>query len=118
VGLEDLGDRGQSFGHRIVAARLADLEGDERGHLVAQRGRIHVGPVPGDHAAALQPLQAGLHGAAGNPEAPGGLQHAHPGLGGKQFDQGRVQAVHPSGRIGGHTVQRYHRSYGINRQIN
>ena len=105
------------FGHRIVAAGLADLQGDERGHLIAQRGRVNVGSVPGDHAAVLQPLQASLHGAAGDPEAPGGLQHAHPRLGGEQFDQGRVQAIDPSGRNGGHGVQRYHHPFGINRQI-
>ena len=116
VGLEHLGDRGQPVGHRVVAAGLADLQGDERGHLVTQRGRIHLGSVPGDHAAVLQPLQAGLHGAAGDPEPPGGLQHADPGLGGEQFDQGRVQGVHPPGLIGGHSVQRYHGSFGINGQ--
>jgi hypothetical protein len=66
VDLENLRDCGQPFSHRIVATCLADLEGDERGHLVAQRGRIHVGSVPGYHAAILQSLQAGLHGAAGD----------------------------------------------------
>ena len=82
VHLEHLGDRGEPFGYRIVAAGLADLQGDERGHLVAERGRVHLGPVSGDHAALGQPLQARLHGAAGDPQAPGGLEHAHPGLGG------------------------------------
>jgi hypothetical protein len=56
VHLEHFGDRGQSFRDRIVAAGLADLEGDERGHLVAERGRIHVGSVTGDHPALLHPL--------------------------------------------------------------
>ena len=99
-----------------MAARLADLQGDERSHLVAQRGRVHVGPVPGDHAAVLQPFQPGLHGAAGDPEAPGGLEHAYPRLGGEQFDQGRVQTIHPAGRNSSHGVQRYQRPFGINRQ--
>jgi hypothetical protein len=82
VHLEHFGDRGQSFRDRIVAAGLADLEGDERGHLVAERGRVHLGSVSGDHATLLQSLQACLHGAAGNTQAAGGLEHAHPGLGG------------------------------------
>ena len=82
VRLEHLGDRGEPFRYRIVAAGLADLEGDERGHLVAERGRVNLGSVSGDHAASGQPLQACLHGTAGNPQAPGGLKHAHPGLGG------------------------------------
>ena len=72
----------EPFGDGIVAAGLADLEGDERGHLVAERGRVHLGPVSGDHAALGHPLQACLHGAAGDPQAAGGLEHAHPGLGG------------------------------------
>jgi hypothetical protein len=70
----DLGDRGQPFGHWVVAAGLADLQGDERGDLVAERGRIYVGSVPGDHAAVLQPLQPRLHGAAGDAETAGSLQ--------------------------------------------
>ena len=77
--------------------RPGGFQGDERGHFIAQRCGVHVGPVPGDHPAVLQPLQASLHGAAGDPEAPGGLEHAHPRLGGEQFDQVRVQAVHPPG---------------------
>jgi hypothetical protein len=93
VRLEHFGDGGEPFGHRIVAAGLADLEGDERGHLIAQRGRVNVGSVPGDHAAVLQPLQPCLNGAAGDPEAPGGLQYAHPGLGGEQFDKRGVEVV-------------------------
>ena len=94
--LKHLGDRGQPFGHRVVPAGLADLEGDERGHLVAQGGRIYLGPVAGDHAAVLQPFQPGLHGAAGDTQAPGGLEHAHPGLGGEQLDQGGVEVDPPA----------------------
>ena len=114
--LEYLGDRGQPFSHRVVTAGLADLQGDERGHLVAERGRIHLGSVPGDHTAFLQSFQPGLHGAAGDAQPPGGLEHAHPGLGGEQFDQRGVQVIHPPGRNSGHGVQRYHRPFGINRQ--
>jgi len=100
VGLEHLGDGGEPLGHRIVAAGLADLEGDERGHLIAQRGRIHLGPVPGDHAAVLQPVQPGLHGAAGDPEAPGGLEHAHPWRFGQGGDEPGVEVVdRQSGQI-------------------
>ena len=116
VDLQHLGDRGQPFGHRVVPAGLADLEGDERGHLVAQGGRVYLGPVAGDHAAPLQPFQPGLHGAAGDTQAFGGLEHAYPRLGSEQLDQGGVQGVHSPGRIGGHCVQRYQGPFGINRQ--
>jgi hypothetical protein len=116
VHLKHFGDRSEPFGHRVMAARLADLQSDERSHLVTQRGRIHVWSVPGDHTALVQPLEPGLHGTAGDAETPGGLQHAYPGLGGEQFDQGRVQMVHPSGRNGSHGVQRYQHLFGINRQ--
>jgi len=116
VRLEHLGDRGEPFGYRIVAAGLADLEGDERGHLVAERGRVHLGSVSGDHAAFGQPLQACLHGAAGDPQPPGGLKHAHPGLGGQQFDQRGVQPVDQPMVTGSHGVQRYQDSFGINSQ--
>ena len=82
VRLEHLGDGGEPFRYGIVAAGLADLQGDERGHLVAERGRVHVGSVSGDHAAFGHPFQACLNGAAGDTQAPGGLEHPHPGLGG------------------------------------
>jgi hypothetical protein len=76
-----------------VAARLVYLEGDERGDLVAERGRLHVWPVSGDHPAITHSVQAGLHGAAGGAEAPGGFEYAHPRLGGQQFDQRGIQVV-------------------------
>src|SRR5271166_5013290 len=64
VRLELLGDLGEPLCDGVVAAGLPDLQGDERGHLIAERGRVHLGPVPGDHAALPHPLQACLHGAA------------------------------------------------------
>ena len=106
VRLEHLGDRGEPFRYRIVAAGLADLQGDERGDLVAERGRVYLGPVAGDHAAIGQPVQARLHGAAGDAEPPGGLEHADPGLGGEQFDERGIQAIDPRLLIGSHGVHR------------
>jgi hypothetical protein len=41
-----LGDRGEPVGDGIVAAGLADLQRDERGHRIAERGRVHLGPYP------------------------------------------------------------------------
>ena len=102
--LEHFGDRGEPFGYRIVAAGLADLEGDEGSHLVAERGRVHLGSVSGDQAALGHPLQACLHGAAGDPQPPGGLEYAHPGLGGQQFDQRGVKPVDQPMVTGGHAV--------------
>ena len=86
-----LGDRGQPFRDGIVAAGLADLKRDERGDLVAERRRIDVRAVSGDHAAFPHPVQARLHRAASGPESPGGLEHAHPWLDGQQFDEHGVE---------------------------
>jgi hypothetical protein len=79
--------------------------------------RIHLGPVAGDHAATLHPLQARLHRAAGDAEPPGGLEHADPRLGGQQFDERSVEAVDQPRVTGSHDVQRYHRSFGVNSQF-
>jgi hypothetical protein len=116
VSLEHLGDRGQPLRDAVVAADLPDLERDERGDLVAERGRIHVGSVGGDDAAVTHAVQAGLHGAAGHAEPARGLQHAHPRLGGQQFDERGVQRVDRPRLAGSHTVQRYHDPFRINRQ--
>jgi hypothetical protein len=107
VGLQHLGDHGQLRRDGIVAAGLADLERDERGDLITERGRVHVGPVSGDHAAIAHAVQAGLHGAAGDAEPPGGLEHAHPGLGGQQFDERGIQPVDRLRAASGHVVHRY-----------
>jgi hypothetical protein len=64
----------------------------------------------------MQPLQPGLHGAAGDPKPAGRLEHAHPRLCGEQFNQRRVQGVHRPRRISGHSVQRYQDLFGINGQ--
>ena len=89
--LQYLWDCGQPFRDRIVAAGLADLERDKRGDLVAERRRIHVRAVSGDHAALSHPVQAGLDRAAGGAEPTGRLEHAHPRLGGQQFNEGGIQ---------------------------
>ena len=52
------------------------------------------GPQPETTPAGLQPVEPGLDGAAGHPEPAGGLEHAHAGLGGEQFEQGAVELVH------------------------
>ena len=51
VHLEHLGDRGEPCRDRVVARALADLQRDERGHRVAERGRVDVGPAAADDAA-------------------------------------------------------------------
>ena len=92
----------------IAASRgryLADLEGDERGHLVAERGRIHLGSGPGDHPALLHPLQPRLYGTAGDAQAAGGLEHADPRLGGQQSDQRGVKSVDQPAITDSHAVQ-------------
>jgi hypothetical protein len=104
VQLQHLGNGGQPLGHRVVPPGLTDLQGNKGGHLVPQRGRIHLGPVSGDHAALGHPLEPGLHGAAGDPEAARGLEHADPGLSREQPDQGHVQVVDA---VSGHGVQKY-----------
>ena len=56
------------------------------------------------------------HGALGL-EPPGGLEHAHPGLGGQQFDERGIQPVDRPRAGSGHVVHRYHRSFRIDRQF-
>jgi hypothetical protein len=56
VRLQDLGDSGQPFCDGIVTAGLPDLQRDERGDLIAERGRIHVGSVSGDDAPVAHPI--------------------------------------------------------------
>ena len=43
MSFQDLGDSGQSLSHRVMAARLANLEGYERSHPVAERCRVDMG---------------------------------------------------------------------------
>jgi len=117
VRLEHLRDGGEPLGDRVVPAGLADLQRDERGDRVAERGRIHLGPVSGDHAALGHPVQARLHGAAGHAQTARGLEHAHLRLGGEQSDERGVQGIDRPVITGGHAVQGYHGSFGINSQV-
>jgi len=60
---------------------------------VTKSGRVDVGPVAGHHPTGLQPVEAGLDGATGHPQAPGRLQHTHPGLGRKKLDQPGIKLI-------------------------
>ena len=75
------GDGGEVFGHRAVTLALRDLDGDERGDGVAQRGGVQGRRQARDHPLALHPVQARLHGAPRYLKATRRLQHPHPGLG-------------------------------------
>jgi hypothetical protein len=94
VRLEHLRDGGQGAGDGVVAGTLPDLQGEERGHRVAERRGVQHRSPAGDHAALLELVEPGLDGAAGDPEPPGGLEDADPGLGGEQLDQVAVDLVH------------------------
>ena len=91
--LQHLGNRGHPSRDGIVASGLANLERDERGDLVAERRRIHVGAVSGDHAVIAQPVQAGLHGAGATPSRREVSSMPTLGSAGQQFDERGVQAV-------------------------
>ena len=78
------GIAGEVAADHVVAALaglLADLQGQERRHRVAERRGGEVRPPAGDHAGRGELVEPGLHGAARDAEPPGGLEHAEPGLG-------------------------------------
>jgi hypothetical protein len=102
--LQHLGDVFQPPDERIPAGVLGDLDGDERGHAVADRHGGDVRAPAGDHAGALQPVQPGLHGPAGDPQPPARLQHTDPRLGGEQGDDVAVQTIQCDGCLSGHGV--------------
>ena len=52
----------------VAAVRPGGSRGEERGHRVAERLRVELRPPPGDHAGRGQPVEPGLHGAAGDPQ--------------------------------------------------
>ena len=81
--------------HGRVALSLADLEGAERGDRVAERTGVDRRCEALDHAALLEPVQARLHGAAGDPEGPGGTEHPDVRVVGEECDQPCVEGVHP-----------------------
>jgi hypothetical protein len=60
VNLEDLGYRGEPFSHRVMPAGPADLERDNRDDLLAERRRVHLGPMSGVHAPIAHPAGLGL----------------------------------------------------------
>ena len=77
VGLEHLGDRGEVLDDGgVAAAALADLERAERRDRVAERRGVDVGRHRASTPRALQPVEPGLHGAAGDAEPAGGPEHA------------------------------------------
>ena len=78
----------------VPAAALADLQRGERGDRVAQCGRVELRAEAAHHPVRLQPVQPGLHGAAGHAEPARGLHHPDPRLVGEQPDQPGVQGVH------------------------
>src|SRR5438067_158937 len=84
-------------GRRIVPATLPDLQRDERGHPVPERGRRDVRPVPADDAARREPVEAGLDGTPGDLEPAGGFEYPDPGMRGQQRDEPGVEVVDLAG---------------------
>src|SRR6266581_617970 len=78
--LEHLGNRRQMLEH-LTAVALADLEGGESGHPVAERLGFDLGREACDDTPLDQSVQARLRGRPGDAEPARQLQHAHPGLG-------------------------------------
>ena len=90
---------------RGVALALADLEGAEGGDRVAQRPGIHLGREGLDDAPLLEPVEPGLHGAAGDAERPRGAEHPDVRVVGEQGDEPGVEGVHPGLASHGHIVR-------------
>ncbi len=91
-GLDDLRHRRQRLAH-LVQMSLGDLDVHEREHRVAQGGGGEGRSGAGDHAVALQPVQPGLEGAAGDPEETGVLAHARARLLEQQSQDAGVELV-------------------------
>ena len=77
----------------MLVPALADLESDERHHLVAQRARVDVRSPPGDDSLCLEPVEAGLDGATGHAETPGRLEHPDARLGAEEGQDAGVEGV-------------------------
>ncbi len=91
--------------HRRVALPLADLEGAEGGDRVAERAGIDRGGEALDHPALLEPVEPGLHRAAGHPERAGRTEHPDVRVVGEQRDEPCVEGVHPGLASHGHIVR-------------
>ena len=83
---------------RVVARALPDLQGQERGHRVAQRLRLELRPPAGDHPGLRQLVEPGLDRPAGDAEPAGRLEDPDPRLVGEQMEQGGIQIVHVGSR--------------------
>jgi len=105
VRLQDLRDQREPVGDLVVPARLAQLKRHERGDPVAERRRIDIGTVAGDHATALQPVQPGLDRAASYAEPPGRLQDPDPRLGGQQLDRSGIECIDHKSASPSHPAQ-------------
>lgn len=93
VGFEYFGDGFEVAGDGVVEAVLADFEGDEGSDGVADGGGVDGGGEVGDDAAAEEPVEAGVDGAAGYAETPGEVQDGHTGVLSQQFDERCVEFV-------------------------
>jgi hypothetical protein len=100
VGLEHLGDLRQVPLDVRPPSLLAQLEGQERRHRVADRRRVDLRTLSAHQPLALPALQTCLHGAARDPPPPGELEHAGARLGVQVDEQGSVEGVERSVRHG------------------
>ena len=90
---------------------LGDLEGGEGEHRVAERRRgRRTGPKPLTMPRGPQAVEPSLHGAPGDPEPAGQLEHAGPGDVGSFADEAAVEVVHAghSDRCDARTAGRVH----------
>lgn len=93
VRLEDLRDPREPLRHRLVADGLAQFEGHERGHRVAERRGVDPRPEVADDAARDELVEPRLHGPARHPEPPGALQDPDARFGFEEFDEACVERV-------------------------
>ena len=86
--------RGDGVVTSPVGRPLADLEGQEGHHGIADRLGGEVGSPAGDDPGRDELVEPGLDSAAGDAEPPAGLEHAQPGLAGEDVDHLAVDLVH------------------------
>lgn len=93
VHLDHLGDLAQRLPHGNVAHPLADLDGDDRHHGVAEPGRVQGGCHVLDDTRSLELVEAGLHSGAGHPERARRREHPDPGILAEQLHDPDVELV-------------------------
>ena len=93
MGLDHLGNGGKVLADGVVAAALADLEGDERGDGITDRGGVDRRTPSGDRPRPLEPTQPRLDCSPCDAELARRLEDTDPRMVGEQSEKGGVEGI-------------------------